>query len=143
MPTLFFWPNVDAGWDRASVAVREFLKNPQLPALRIFKTFSPEDFYRVLSRAAVAVGNSSSFLREGSYLGTPAVVVGTRQQGRARAENVIEIPNDRHEIAEAVRKQLKRGRFPSSNLYGDGRASERIAEVLAMVNPQVQKKFFE
>lgn len=143
MPVLFFWPNVDAGWDEASAAVREFLKNSQLPALRIFKTFSPEDFYRVLNAASVAVGNSSSFLREGSYLGTPAVIVGTRQQRRERAENVIEVSGDRREIAEAIRQQLRHGRFEPSSLYGDGRASERIAEVLAMVDPPTQKRFHE
>lgn len=142
MPTLFFWPNIDAGWDGASAAVLEFLKNPGLPALRIFKTFSPEDFYRVLSRASVAVGNSSSFIREGSYLGVPAVLVGTRQQGRERATNVVEVGYNRDQIAAAIKQQLTNGRYPRSLIYGDGRSAEGIAEVLAAVKPVVQKRFF-
>lgn len=143
MPTLFFWPNLDAGSDGASEAVREFLKDPGLPALRIFKHFSPEDFYRVLNAASVAVGNSSSFIREGSYLGTPAVIVGSRQQGRERAKNVLEVPYDRQKIVDAVRRQLKHGRYPQSRIYGDGNAAGRIAEVLATVDVPVQKKFYE
>jgi UDP-hydrolysing UDP-N-acetyl-D-glucosamine 2-epimerase len=143
MPTLFFWPNVDAGSDGASAAVREFLKNPGLPALRIFKHFTPEDFYRVLNAAEVAVGNSSSFIREGSYLGTPAVIVGSRQQGRERVKNVVEVSQNRDEIAEAIKRQLKRGRYPPSALFGDGNASERIAEILASIEPAIQKQFHE
>lgn len=129
--------------DRSSAAVREFLKNPGIPALRIFKSFTPEDFYRVLNSAAVAVGNSSSFIREGSYLGTPAVIVGTRQQGRERAKNVIEVANKREAISSAIRHQLKHGRYPQSRLYGDGNAALRIAEILATVELLVQKKFYE
>ena len=109
----------------------------------IFKSFSPEDFYRVLSKAAVAVGNSSSFIREGSYLGTPAVIVGTRQQGRERGKNVMEVSQDRGEIAEAIKGQLKHGRYPKSELFGDGNASERIAEILATVKAAIQKRFYE
>lgn len=143
MPTLFFWPNIDAGFDGASEAVRKFLKKPRLPALRIFKHFGPEDFYRVLNSAAVAVGNSSSFIREGSYLGTPAVIVGTRQKGREKGKNVVEVSNNKYEIVRAIRKQLAHGKYKRDNIYGDGNSSQRIADILSYVEPDIQKKFYE
>ncbi|MDE1924852.1 MAG: UDP-N-acetylglucosamine 2-epimerase (hydrolyzing) [Patescibacteria group bacterium] len=142
MPTLLFGPNIDGGTDGSTAAVREFTKHHTLPVLCIYKTFNAEDFYRVLNDAAVAVGNSSSFIREGSYLGTPAVVVGTRQQERERADNVVDAGYDRTEIEKAMRAQLAHGRYPQSNLYGDGHTSERIAEALAtMPLPSMQKIF--
>lgn len=143
LPTLLFWPNIDGGFDRASMAVREFIANNQLPGLTLYKSFNTEDFYRVLNAATVAVGNSSSFIREGSFLGTPAVVVGTRQWGRERANNVIEVGYQKEAIVTAIKKQVAHGRYPASHLYGDGRAGERIAEVLAKINPPIQKQFHE
>lgn len=142
MPTLLFWPNLDGGTDGASEAVRDFLAGPGLPVLSLYKTFNTDDFYRALNGCAVAVGNSSSFIREASYLGTPVVMVGTRQQRRQRADNVHEVGYDREEIGKAIRLQLAHGRYPASSLYGDGQASVRIAETLATIElPSTQKTF--
>jgi len=144
MPVLFFWPNYsDAGADGATSAVREFLRAHGLPGFTLFKTLQPDDFYRVLNGAAVAIGNSSSFIREGSYLGTPSVLVGSRQQGRERGENVVEVGYDRRAIVEAARRQLAHGRYASSALYGDGTASQRIANILASEEPAIQKRFHD
>jgi len=144
MPTLMFWPNIDGGTDGASKAVREFLKHHTLPSFTLFKTFASEDFYRALNSASVAVGNSSSFIREASYLGTSVVLVGTRQRERERADNVIEVGYRMDEIVAAIRKQLAHGRYPKSELYGDGTASEKIARVLStMPMPSTQKMFHD
>lgn len=142
MPTLLFWPNIDGGTDGASVAVREFIEDPGVPALSLYKHFNAEDFYRALNAAAVAVGNSSSFIREGSCLGTPVVMVGTRQQERERAENVLSVGYVQKEIEDAIKKQLAHGKYPQSTLYGDGTASKKIADALATLPlPSVQKAF--
>lgn len=143
MPTLLFWPNIDAGADRASKVIREFIDSHELPALSVHKTFSSEDFYRALNNAAVAIGNSSSFIREGSYLGTPAVLVGSRQQGRERAENVIEVPPEREAILAAARSQLAHGKYPESKLFGEGNAAKKIADILATVEIPSQKIFHD
>jgi UDP-N-acetylglucosamine 2-epimerase len=86
------------------------------------------------------VGNSSAALREGSYLGTPAVTVGSRQRGRERGSNLVEVEHDRAAIADAVRDQLAHGPYEQSRLFGDGTAGARIADRLAEVRPSVQKK---
>lgn len=142
MPTLLFGPNIDGGSDGVSVAVREFIATHNLPALAVYKNFNSDDFYRVLNAATVAVGNSSSFIREGSYLGTPAVIVGTRQTGREHSENICEVGYDTEKIAEAIRTQGLHGTYSPSPLYGDGTASAKIADALATIPlPSTQKVF--
>jgi UDP-N-acetylglucosamine 2-epimerase len=86
------------------------------------------------------VGNSSAALREGSFLGTPAVTVGSRQHGRERGANLVEVDHDRAAVADAIRDQLARGRYERSTLFGDGTAGVKIADKLAEVRPSVQKK---
>lgn len=144
IPTIIFSPNIDAGTDIATKLLREFISDHGIPVLNVQKNFTSEDFYRVLNGAAVAIGNSSSFIREGSFLGTPAVLVGNRQEGRERASNVIEVDADRAAIVAAAKKQIAHGRYETSKLYGDGSAAKRIAETLAQVPlPPQEKRFRE
>ncbi len=144
MPTLLFWPNIDGGTDGASAAVREFLTTHSVPKLSLYKNFNTDDFYRSLNAASVAVGNSSSFIREGSYLGTPAVLVGTRQHLREQAGNLVEVGYERDSIVRAIKERIAHGRYEKSALYGDGKASNRIAHALAtMTFPSTQKVFHD
>ncbi|MEK7162599.1 MAG: hypothetical protein AAB730_01955, partial [Patescibacteria group bacterium] len=83
------------------------------------------------------------FLREGAYLGTPAVLVGSRQHNRERGQNVIEAPVDFDSIKKCVKDQLARGRYPSDLRFGAGDSDQKIAEILAKVNPPLQKSFHE
>ena len=87
-----------------------------------------------------AVGNSSAPIREGAFLGVPAVNIGTRQSGRDRGPNVLDVGYDRREIVDGIRRQLAHGRFESDALYGDGHAGGRIADVLARATLTVQKR---
>jgi UDP-N-acetylglucosamine 2-epimerase len=89
---------------------------------------------------ACAIGNSSAPLREGAYVGVPTVNIGSRQQGRDRAENVTDAGPDRREIVAAVKRQLAHGRYSSNHLYGDGGAGPRIAKILAEAPLRVQKR---
>lgn len=139
-PTFWFWPNVDAGSDRISKGIRQFREAHDVPFMYFFKNLAPEDFLRLLIGARCLVGNSSVGIREGAYLGLPAVNVGDRQEGRARAGNVIDVDYERRQIAEAVQTQLANGRYPQSDLYGTGRAGEEIAELLATVPLRVAKQ---
>jgi UDP-N-acetylglucosamine 2-epimerase len=100
----------------------------------------PEDFLRLFCRCSVIVGNSSVAIREGAFLGVPAVNIGGRQHGREHGGNVVHSTHDRDEISEAVRAQLANGRYPSEHIYGDGYAGPRIAETLATCNLKIEKK---
>ncbi len=138
---LVLWPNIDAGSDDISKGLRVFREHHSEAPIRFYKNFPPELYARVLANATVAIGNSSSFIREGSYLGTPAVLVGSRQFGREHGSNaILNVPHDRVAIGEAIRTQLQHGRYASDPIFGDGRAGARIAEHLARVEIRVQKR---
>jgi UDP-hydrolysing UDP-N-acetyl-D-glucosamine 2-epimerase len=138
--TLWFWPNVDAGSDDVSKGIRSFREQMRDSRIHFLINMAPEDYARVLSHAACIVGNSSSALREAAFLGVPAVNVGTRQAGRERGPNVVDVGYSRSEIRAAIEAQRKVGRYPRATLFGDGRAGRRIAEALATCAPTLQKR---
>jgi UDP-N-acetylglucosamine 2-epimerase len=115
-------------------------ENPDF--IHFFRNMPPEDFLRVLAHAACIVGNSSAAIREGSFLGVPAVNIGTRQAGRDRGRNVMDVEYDRQQIISAVQQQVHHGHYPSEHIYGDGRAGERIAEHLATAKLTVEKRLY-
>ncbi len=140
MPTLWFWPNPDAGSDGTSRGIRAFREAHRSSNLHFFKNMSPADFLRVVYQSRCLVGNSSAGIRECSFLGVPVVNIGSRQAGRDRAANVVDVDHDRTAIAEAIRRQAARGRLPSDPLYGDGSAGPRIAAALARIAPRIEKR---
>jgi UDP-hydrolysing UDP-N-acetyl-D-glucosamine 2-epimerase len=124
---LYFWPGEDAGADAMSKALR-------LAGIKPVRNLPPVEFLRVLLGARVLVGNSSVGIRECSFLGVPVVNIGTRQLGREHAENVQNCPHEEDLIYDAIERQCEyehdTGHYPSSHLYGDGHAGERIAKIL-------------
>ena len=137
---LWFWPNVDAGSDGTSNAIRAFRENERPANIHFFKNMEPVDFLRVLYHSRALVGNSSVGIRECSFLGVPVVNVGSRQSGRDRARNVRDAGYDRLAIASAIRECLAGGRFASDHLYGDGLAGPRIADLLATQPLNIHKR---
>ena len=131
IPTFWFWPNIDAGSDAVSKMIRIYREEGKLNHVHFFRNLRPEDFLKLMIRSRCIIGNSSVSIREGSFLGVPAVNIGSRPQFRERGRNVIDVEHDREQIAKAIEVQLARGKHPSDTLYGDGRAGERIAHHLA------------
>ncbi|MGE3274297.1 MAG: UDP-N-acetylglucosamine 2-epimerase [Vicinamibacterales bacterium] len=140
MPAIMLWPNVDAGSDDVARGMRKFRENRRPSFIRFYKNFPVETYVRLSMRAACLVGNSSAPIREGAFLGTPAVNVGTRQAGRERGPNVVDVAHDRAAIIEAVRAQVAHGPYAPAHIYGDGRAGQRIADLLATEPLRVQKR---
>jgi len=140
MQALVFWPNVDAGSYEVSIGIREFREQGLAGSCHFVRNVPAEDFIWLMAHCACMIGNSSAALREGAYLGTPAVNIGTRQHDRECAPNVVSVSHDPLEIAEAIRAQIGHGPFPRSDLFGDGKAGRAIADVLATVDPPVQKR---
>lgn len=138
--TVWLWPNVDAGSDDVSKGLREFRENYPDSLIHFYKNFAVEDYAKLIYNCICLVGNSSSAIREGSLLGVPAVNVGTRQLGREHDANIIHANYDRVEIVNAIKSQIKHGPYKKSYLFGKGDAGKKIAEVLASVELNVQKK---
>ncbi len=133
LPTLWFWPNVDAGSDGTSKGIRAFRELEQPTNIHFFKNIPPEDFLRLIYHSRALIGNSSVAIRECSYLGIPAVNIGSRQLGRERGPNVVDTGYDREQIILAIKAQVESPRPEKVTLYGDGHAGERIAQTLAEV----------
>jgi UDP-hydrolysing UDP-N-acetyl-D-glucosamine 2-epimerase len=140
MPTLWFWPNVDAGSDGTSNGIRSFREKHRPENITFFKNMEPTDFLRLLYSSKCLVGNSSVGIRECSFLGVPVVNIGTRQTGRERGANVIDVEYHKDDIVEAIRKQTSNGRYSSDKLYGDGRSGVRISKALADAPLEIQKR---
>lgn len=140
LPTFWFWPNVDAGSDGTSRGIRSFREIEQPENMRFFKNMLPEDFLKLLYNSRCIIGNSSVAIRECSFLGVPAVNIGNREMGRERGRNVIDVDHKRSEISSAIRSHLSQGQYPSNPIYGDGKAGEKIAQILAEVPLRFQKR---
>ena len=123
------YPNSDPGHEGIIRVIRGVERKPNW---RVFKSLLREDYLRLVYRSAVLVGNSSSGIIESASLGVSAVNVGPRQTGRLRCgPNVLDCGESASAVERAVRQALNRPRpIPGRSVYGDGRASERIAEVL-------------
>lgn len=131
---IVLWPNPDAGSDSVAKGIRKFREEHERDInFHFFKNFSPENYARVLNNAVCVVGNSSSFLREGSFLGVPAVIVGDRQKNREHGPNIMFSDYDAGMITQAIKKQLDHGRYTPSHIFGRGDAGQRIARELTRI----------
>lgn len=127
---LWFWPNPDAGTDEVSKTIRAYRENYNPKNVHFIKNMEPLDFLRLLNASDGIIGNSSAAIREASYLGVPAINIGSRQLNRERGHNVIDIDYDRRSILNAIRKHFT-GRKARSYTYGRATAGKEIADIIA------------
>ncbi len=137
---VFLWPNIDAGSDEISKKVRQFRELENFPNIQFFKNFSPLDYAALLNNCSCIMGNSSSGIREASFLGVPCVNIGNRQVGRERGNNVLDVPHESGAITNAVLKQIEIKRYPPSKIFGNGNAGKEIAKVLSEYDFELIKK---
>ncbi len=138
--TVLLWPNIDAGSDLVSQAIRRFREFHHEFPLHAYKNLPPDVYIPLLNHAACCIGNSSSFVRETSFFGTPVVLVGSRQDGREWSPSVERVDPLQPEIEAAAQRQLAHGRYEVSNLYGGPGVSSRIAAQIAKLRPYAQKQ---
>ncbi len=129
---VFCYPNADAGSRELVQRTRRFLA--ERGEGRIFINLPAVRYWALLREAKAFVGNSSSGIMETASFALPTVNIGLRQKGRERPGNVIDAPADAEAIYEAI-QQAGNATFARSldgmvNPYGEGTASERIAQVL-------------
>ncbi len=136
----WLWPNIDAGSDDVSKGLRAFREGRPDAPIHFYRNFGVEDYARLINNCACLVGNSSSGIREGSFLGVPAVNIGSRQGGREHGGNVIHSPYQEEKISSAIKQQLSHGKYAREIIFGDGRAGKRIAEILASTEFRIQKR---
>lgn len=140
---LWFWPNPDAGTDAISGGIRRFREHNPVPHIRFVIDIDPHDFVAILKHARCLVGNSSAGIKEASFFGVPVVNIGTRQQGRARGPNVVDVQNDTDAIKAAIERQIEHGPYPPSLIYYKPDTSKRIRKILKTVPLYTQKRFHD
>lgn len=140
LPAVVLWPNADAGSDDIARGMRKWREQKLDKRMRFFKNLPIDVYVHLMNRTACLIGNSSSGIREGAFIGTPSVNVGSRQVARERGKNVIDTPNSKKDILEAIKTHLKHGKYPRDPIYGDGKAGEKIADILASAKVQIQKR---
>jgi len=140
LPTIALWPNADAGAEDIARGMRKFREHFDDSKVHFFKNLPTSVYIALMRRTACLIGNSSSAIREGAFIGTPAVNIGTRQAMRQRGGNIMDVDYDREEIADAITQQLNKGHYETDPIYGDGHAGERIADILATCTWRLQKQ---
>ncbi len=139
LPVAWLAPNADAGSREILAALQEAGLPPGSRRL----THVPRAvFVSAMRHCAVLAGNSSAGIIEAASFGTPVVNIGDRQRLRERNANVADVPAEARAIEAALRSALGHGRWPCDNLWGDGKAGERIAALLATLpaGPQLLEK---
>ena len=130
---LFLWPNPDAGSDIMSKEIRKWREKNNIKKIRFVKNLPLEIYVSLLNHCSCMIGNSSSALREGSFIGVPAVNIGSRQNKRLTGKNIINCKNDEKKILSSIIKQIKKGKYKKEVLYGNGSAAKRIIGVLKKI----------
>jgi UDP-hydrolysing UDP-N-acetyl-D-glucosamine 2-epimerase len=139
IPTFWFWPNVDAGSDGASSAIRKFREKNKVNNIHFFKNMEPNDFLKLLYNSKVLIGNSSVGIRECSFVGVPVVNIGSRQYGRERGRNVLDTDYEETSIFNAIKVQLNKNKKQTDFIFGKGSSGIKIAELLATIKLRSHK----
>jgi UDP-hydrolysing UDP-N-acetyl-D-glucosamine 2-epimerase len=126
LPAFVFYPNVDAQNFRIVSGIVNHRDNPNLYLTRHMPI---EDFVRAMAHSAVMIGNSSAGIREAASFGVPVLNIGSRQQGRERNPNVIDIESDFETIRNTIGKYLDH-RFDRTNLYYTPGCSRKMVDTL-------------
>ncbi len=140
MQAIVLWPNSDAGSEDIARGMRKWRERGLADRMHFFKNLPTATYIHLMKNAACLVGNSSSGIREGAYIGTPVVNIGSRQTARERGSNVVDVSHEEKEILGAIRAQASHGPYAMEDTYGSANAGEQIAEILAtMGKVEVQK----
>lgn len=148
LPVVFTMPNADTGNSIVHQRIAEFSKTHA--NVWCLDNLGTQAYFSMMKYVAAMVGNSSSGIIEAASLELPVVNIGSRQSGRVRAANVIDVGYGRLEIQEAITKAVdsafRAGLRGIQNPYGDGYAAERIVERLKSVDLDdrlLAKRFFD
>jgi UDP-hydrolysing UDP-N-acetyl-D-glucosamine 2-epimerase len=138
---IMLWPNADAGNDFISKEIRVFREKHAPSWLYLFKNLPVEVYLQLLYLCKCLVGNSSSAVREGEFIGVKAVNIGSRQNARLRGKNLIDCDYSQESIKKSISQQLSnRGDLKSEYLYGSGNSANEVADILANTNIENTQK---
>ncbi|PKL58926.1 MAG: UDP-N-acetylglucosamine 2-epimerase (hydrolyzing) [Methanomicrobiales archaeon HGW-Methanomicrobiales-2] len=142
--TVVVYPNADAGGRAMIEVIKEY---EHLPYIRTYKNIPHKDYLSLMRYSSVLIGNSSSGIIEAPSFGIPTINIGSRQKGRQRGDNVVDVDYNREAIASTINYVLNDENYINKinlkkNPYGDGNAGKRITTILSgiSVNSQLLQK---
>jgi|APSaa5957512535_1039671.scaffolds.fasta_scaffold03091_2 UDP-hydrolysing UDP-N-acetyl-D-glucosamine 2-epimerase len=139
IPAVWILPNDDAGSSVVKNLLLRIFNSKHDSPFSILGGMNFHDYAILIFNSKCLVGNTSSGLREAAYLGVPVVNIGTRQRGRQRGLNVIDVDIDNGQLEKAISKQIKNGHYQTDLLYGSGDSGKKIAQVLESNLPVLDK----
>jgi GDP/UDP-N,N'-diacetylbacillosamine 2-epimerase (hydrolysing) len=133
--TIISFPNSDAGGMGIIKAINEFAN---LPFIYTAKNIPRLEFVNLLRGASCLIGNSSAGILEAPLLKIPVINIGNRQKGRLHSENVEFVVHNKNKIIGAINKAMLDKEYIArvqkcSNPYGNGKSSDKIAEIISSV----------
>ena len=140
LPAVILWPNSDAGAEDISRGMRKWREKGLDSKMHFYKNLPVEHYIHLMKKTSCLIGNSSSGIREGAFIGTPVVNIGSRQDMRERGKNVLDVEHKADLIFSAIQKQIQNGQYNSEPIYGDGTAGDKIADILSHCNWKIQKR---
>ncbi len=137
---VWLWPNIDSGGGTVSKIIRNYREIKKLNDFHFYKNFKPDKYLVLINNCKCLIGNSSSGLREGAFLGIPVVNIGNRQQNRESSNNVLNVEGGAQNIYDAILRQIKHGKYSPSNHLGVGDSGAKMVEILEKIKlPKSQK----
>lgn len=130
---IIIWPNSDAGSEQISRKIRSLREKKLLNNYKIVKNLPLNYYIPLIKYSKCLIGNSSSAIRDGSFIGVSAVNVGSRQNKRVKSSNTINAQEDETSIYRAIKKQFGK-KYKPSKIYGDGNAAKKIVCILKKIN---------
>ena len=129
---IVIYPNIDTGNNKIIKIIEKYKDKKKF---KIFKNLKREHFIFLLRNARILVGNSSCGILEAASFKLPVINIGNRQKGRLQSKNIINTGYSSKEIIKAIKviqksKKYKKDLSKCKNLYGDGKSSIRIVNIL-------------
>jgi UDP-hydrolysing UDP-N-acetyl-D-glucosamine 2-epimerase len=148
MPIIITMPNADTNNSIILERIRAY-QQIHHQNVWLFDNLGNEGYMSIMSHAAAMVGNSSSGIIEAASFQLPVVNIGIRQNGRIRANNVVDVSNFKKDIIHGINHVLERkfreGIKNLKNPYGDGKAAKIIIDYLLHIpldEKLLLKKFY-
>lgn len=132
LPVIFTQPNADTGGRVIAQMIADFVDAH--PNAQLINNLGTQGYFSVMAHAAAMIGNSSSGIIEAASFELPVVNLGSRQAGRVRGANVIDVDHPREAVLEGIRLALS-PRFRTDlsgmkNPYSEGEAAQTIITAL-------------
>ncbi len=128
------YPNIDPGHEPVIDAIEAFAARHSSRS-RLIRNAGTRRFTSLLNSVDALVGNSSSGIVEAATFALPVVNIGTRQDGKIRAANIIDTAYQTEAIRvgldKALKSEFRAGLAGLVNPNGDGQAGPRIARLIA------------